>query len=143
MCVFCKIIKNELPSQKVYEDEFVLAFLDINPVNPGHTLVVPKNHVNNLLEASNEELSHLIIAVKKVSEAILKSLDYKAFNVELNNGAIAGQVVNHLHFHIVPRTENDGLLPWPGQQYKEGEMDDVAERIKSALRVEGQIKDVK
>jgi len=142
MCVFCKIIKNEIPSQKVYEDAFVTAFLDINPVNPGHTLVVPNNHVADMQSASNEDLSRMIIATKKVAKGILKALDYKAFNLEMNNGAIAGQVVNHLHFHIVPRTEDDGLTHWPGQQYKEGEMDDVADKIKKVLKTEGAINGV-
>lgn len=143
MCVFCKIVNNEIPSQKVYEDAFVVAFLDINPVNPGHTLVVPKSHVENFEEASNENLSHLIIAAKKVAMAIMKAMGYKAFNLEVNNGAIAGQVVNHLHFHIVPRREDDGLTHWPGKQYKEGQMDDVADRIRNELKKQGEINDVK
>ncbi len=143
MCVFCKIINNEIPSQKIYEDGFVVAFLDINPVNPGHTLIVPKKHVEDLLKASNEELSHLIIATKKVAKAILKALDYKAFNLELNNGAIAGQVVNHLHLHIIPRKEDDGLTHWPGKQYEEGQMANIAKQIKDVLKTEGAINDVK
>lgn len=142
MCVFCKIINNELPSQKVYEDGFVIAFLDINPVNPGHTLVVPKRHVPDMIEASNEDLSHLIIAGRKVAEAIMKSMGYKAFNIEVNNGAIAGQVVNHLHFHVVPRHEEDGLTHWPGEKYEEGEMEKVADKIKSELKKRGEIDNI-
>ncbi|MFZ5365128.1 MAG: HIT family protein [Patescibacteria group bacterium] len=143
MCVFCKIVNNEIPGQKVYENDFVAAFLDINPVNPGHVLVVPKNHIESLLAASNEELSHLIIAVKTVAKAVLAALNYEAFNLELNNGAIAGQVVNHLHFHIVPRKEGDGLTHWPGQQYREGEMEAVAEKIRNSLKVAGQINNIR
>lgn len=142
MDIFDKIIKNEIPSQKVYEDAFVVAFLDINPVNPGHTLVVPKNHVEDILSASNEDLSRMIIVTKKVAKAIMKAFDYKGFNIEVNNGAIAGQVVNHLHFHIVPRRGDDGLTHWPGQQYKEGEMDDVADKIRDVLKTEGAINSV-
>ncbi len=75
--------------------------------------------------------------------AVLKALNYKAFNIEINNGAIAGQVVNHLHFHIVPRKEDDGLAHWPGGQYEEGQMDDVAEKIKNELKKQGQIDSIK
>jgi len=142
MCVFCKIVNNEIPNKKVYEDAFVVAFLDINPVNPGHVQVVPKKHIEDVLSASNEDLSHIIIAVKKVAKAILESMDYPAFNIEVNNGAIAGQVVSHLHFHIVPRKEGDGLTHWPGGQYKQGEMTQIAEKIKNELRKEGAINEI-
>lgn len=133
-CLFCKIIKGEIPAAKVYEDDNVLAFLDIHPVNPGHTLIVPKIHFDNLLDADDEILKAMIVATKKVAAAILKGLKYEAFNLEENNGAIAGQVIPHLHWHIVPRTADDGLKHWPGKEYAEGEADDIVNKIKTQLQ---------
>lgn len=133
-CLFCKIINNEIPSVKVYEDENVLAFLDINPVNPGHTLIVPKIHSDNLLDTNDHVLQAMIVATKKVATAILLSLGYEAFNIEENNGKIAGQVIPHLHWHIVPRKADDGLKHWPGKSYQPGEADDIANKIKANLK---------
>lgn len=116
--------------------------MDINPVNQGHALIAPKKHVEDILSAGNEDLSHLIIASKIVAKAVMKALDYPAFNIEVNNGAVAGQMVNHLHFHVVPRKEDDGLKHWPGKQYGEGEMDDAADKIKAVLKTEGAINGV-
>lgn len=132
-CLFCKIIAGEIPGAKVYEDEKVLAFLDINPVNPGHTLAVPKNHYLNLEEIPEIELRELIIAVKKVGRAIKEGLGYAGYNLAVNNDPVSGQIVPHLHFHIIPRKEGDGLKLWPQRQYGEGEMEGVAEKIRKSL----------
>lgn len=133
-CLFCKIINKEIPAAVVYEDDAVLAFLDINPVNPGHTLLVPKIHSDNLLDADEQVLQSMIVATKKVAAAILLSLDYEAFNIEQNNGKIAGQVIPHLHWHIVPRKADDGLKHWPGKSYQPGEAEDLANKIKANLK---------
>jgi histidine triad (HIT) family protein len=133
-CLFCKIIKGEIPASKVYEDENVLAFLDIHPVNSGHTLIVPKKHSEGLLDADDEVLSQMVVVTKKVAAAILRSLGYEAFNLEQNNGPIAGQVIPHLHWHIVPRRADDGLKHWPGKEYGEGEANDVAVKIRSEIK---------
>ncbi|MFH2136866.1 MAG: HIT family protein [Patescibacteria group bacterium] len=132
-CVFCKIIKGELPSVKVYENHKTVAFLDINPANPGHTLVVPKEHFENLLDGGEEILKEIMLTIKKVAQGITKALDLKGFNVGQNNGAVAGQVVPHLHWHIIPRFENDGLEPWSRKEYKEGEMEEIGEKIKKEI----------
>ncbi len=132
-CVFCKIIKGEIPSVKVYENHKVVAFLDINPVNPGHTLVVPKEHFENLLDGGEEILKEIMFTIKKVAWGITKAFDLKGFNVGQNNGAIAGQIVPHLHWHIIPRFENDGLEPWPRKGYKEGEMAEIGEKIRKEI----------
>ena len=129
-CIFCKIINGEIPSYKVYEDDQTLAFLDINPVNPGHTLVVPKNHSENLIAADKKDLQALILAVKKITPAIMKGVEASGFNLGVNNGSVAGQVVNHLHFHLMPRFENDGHHLWSGKPYSPGEAEIVAEKIK-------------
>ena len=132
-CIFCKIIAGEIPSAKIYEDDKVLAFLDINPINPGHTLVIPKAHSGNLSAASEDDLVAVIKAVKKLAPAVIKGVGAQGLNLGVNNGAAAGQIVNHLHFHIMPRFEGDGYQLWGGKPYKEGEMEEVAEKIRKFL----------
>ena len=133
-CLFCKIINKEIPAVIVYEDYNVLAFLDIHPVNPGHTLIVPKIHSEGLLDADDKVFEQMIVATKKVAVAILQGLGYEAFNLEQNNGKIAGQVIPHLHWHIVPRSADDGLKHWPGKAYAEGEAEEIADKIRSEIR---------
>ena len=102
-CVFCAIAEAEIPSLKVYEDELVLAYLDINPFTKGHTLVIPKVHSTGLLDTSDETLAAVLARVKKIAAHLKKALPCDGFNILQNNGAAAGQTVMHLHFHIVPR----------------------------------------
>lgn len=132
-CLFCRIIAREIPSQGVYEDDSVYAFLDINPVNPGHVLVVPKKHSDGFHDADTETLERLIVATQKVALAVMKAMSTDGFNLEENNGAIAGQVIPHLHFHVVPRRPDDGLKHWPGTPYAADEAGTVAKRIREAL----------
>lgn len=108
-CIFCKIVGGEIPSHKIYEDDDVLAFLDINGKTTGHTLVIPKKHCVNILDADTENLSKVILAVKKVANHYVDDLKFTGFNLQVNNGQSAGQEVPHLHFHILPRG-NDSLL---------------------------------
>ena len=102
-CVFCAIAANEIPSFKVYEDDLVLAYLDINPFSKGHTLVIPKEHSSGLLDTSDETLAALVARVKKVASHLKATLPCDGFNILQNNGEAAGQTVMHIHFHIVPR----------------------------------------
>lgn len=132
-CIYCKIIAGELPSQKVYEDDIVVAFLDINPVNHGHTLVVPKEHFANLYETPDKILCHMMEVIKKLSITIKSAMGADGINLEMNNDPIAGQVIFHTHIHIVPRLEGDGLKHWPGTPYGEGEWEATAEKIKKVL----------
>ncbi|MBU0649219.1 HIT family protein [Patescibacteria group bacterium] len=132
-CLFCKIIKGEIPSEKVYEDDDFIAFLDINPVTPGHTLVVPKQHSDNVLDTDDEILEKMAKVLKKISHAVCQGLETQSFNLHQNSGKLSGQVVPHLHWHIVPRYEDDGLKIWPGKPYLEGEEKIVAEKIREAL----------
>ncbi|MEW6407327.1 MAG: HIT family protein [Patescibacteria group bacterium] len=133
-CLFCKIINREIPANFVYENDKVVAFLDIAPVNPGHTLVVPKEHCENILDASDETLAELILAVRKIGQAIQEGLGYQGFNLGVNNGRVAGQIVPHLHFHIMPRRVGDGLRLWPQRKYEVGEAEVVAEKIQKAIK---------
>jgi len=129
-CIFCKIIAGELPGYKVYEDEHTLAFLDINPVNYGHTLVVPKKHLINIEDVDEETLCRVIKTVKKVGLALKKKLGVPGYNVQVNNDPAAGLIVPHLHFHVVPRFPDDGLKLWLQKQYPEGAADEVLNKIK-------------
>lgn len=107
-CVFCKIIKGEIPAAIVYEDDFFIGFLDINPRSEGHTLIIPKIHTETLLDLPEEFASKLGLVIKGIALELVRILDAKGFNVLSNNGESAGQVVRHLHFHIIPRYEEKG-----------------------------------
>lgn len=101
-CIFCKIIKGEVPSYKIYEDDFVYAFLDINPSSPGHTLVIPKKHSENIFDIDKDDLERVIMVSKKISQK-MKDLGCDGINIYNNNGKDSGQIVFHFHMHIVPR----------------------------------------
>ncbi len=133
-CIFCKIIKGEIPSAKVYESESCIAFLDINPINKGHTLIVPKEHYENFEDIPDNVLSDLIIVAKKIVPEVIEAVGADAYNLGLNNGPKAGQVVPHAHLHIMTRFEGDGLRLWPGSKYAEGEMEKVKENIVKAIK---------
>src|SRR6476620_7470467 len=121
-CLFCKIINKEIPSDIVYEDADMIAILDINPVNIGHTLIIPKEHHLNLYELSDELLGKMAVAAKKLSIAIKHTMKADGINIEMNNDPVAGQLVPHAHIHIVPRFEGDGFTHWHGKRkYFEGE----------------------
>ncbi|HEP1645417.1 TPA: HIT family protein [Streptococcus pyogenes] len=109
-CIFCSIIQGDIPSSKVYEDEQVLAFLDISQTTKGHTLVIPKQHIRNLLEMTAETASHLFARIPKIARAIQSATGATAMNIINNNEALAGQTVFHAHVHLVPRyNEEDGI----------------------------------
>ena len=134
-CTFCKIVNGESPSYKVYEDRYILAFLDRNPVHEGHTLVIPKKHSETILDTDDETLRKLVVATRKISKAIYKGLKLKGFNIGINQFKVAGQAVPHLHIHIMPRHENDGLRLWPSREYEsELEKMKVLEKIRKLLK---------
>ncbi len=107
-CLFCKITKKEISAEVVYEDDNALAVLDIHPKAPGHTMILPKIHSDNLLDLPNEKIGPVFQAVKTVTEMIKKSLKPDAFTIGINNGRYSGQLVDHLHIHIIPRWQGDG-----------------------------------
>ena len=133
-CIFCKIIKGEIPCNKIYEDENVLAFLDISPVNKGHTLVIPKKHCTNVFDADEETLCNISKAVKKIAKAMRLALGIEGVNIQTNNGQTSGQVVMHLHTHIIPRYKGDGLKLWPQGKYKDKEAEEIKEKIVSFIK---------
>ena len=122
-CVFCAIAEGEIPSFKVYEDDLVLAYLDINPFSEGHTLVIPKAHFTGLLDTPPDVLKEIVVRVQKVAAHLKEALPCDGFNVLQNNGAAAGQTVPHIHFHIVPRCGTGGKISFASQ---EGNMDALA-----------------
>ncbi len=134
-CIFCKIAKGEIPCNKVYEDEKTLAFLDIGPVSKGHTLVIPKEHAEKIYDLSDESAAALIKGVKKVSKAIEKVFDCD-FNLLNNNGEKAGQLVNHVHIHIIPRRGDveEFEYTWPSSKYKKGEAQEIMDNIKNNIQ---------
>ena len=121
-CVFCGIAEGEVPSFKVYEDEQVLAYLDINPFAKGHTLVIPKEHYKALLDTDDKVLAELIVKVKRIAAHVALSIGCDGFNILQNNGDAAGQTVRHVHFHIIPRWNGDPLT----FENKKGDMDELA-----------------
>ncbi len=135
-CIFCKIIKGEIPAAKVYEDRDTFAFVDIRPASPkgGHTLVMPKKHYELITDISDKDMKELSLTIKKISKALMKY--GKGMNIIQNNKKIAGQYVNHVHFHLIPRFPNDGvdIEKWSVNKYKEGEIEKVAEKIKNLLK---------
>ncbi|MCR4274710.1 MAG: HIT family protein [Candidatus Campbellbacteria bacterium] len=131
-CIFCKIVAGKIPAEKVYEDEYTFAFLDLNPVNPGHTLVLPKKHFLNIFDTPEETLSHVVITAKKVATA-LKKTGCDGVNIVSNNGGISGQIVFHAHIHVIPRLADDGREQWHGKPYAEGEMQQTGEKIRNAF----------
>ncbi len=108
-CIFCKIINKEIPCFKVYEDDFVLAFLDINPVAPGHTLIIPKKHFENIFADEEEYLKRIILVAQKISQKIKKEGIGEGVNLYQANGSTAEQVVPHFHLHVIPRNSGDAI----------------------------------
>ncbi len=107
-CLFCKIIKKEIPAEIVYEDSATLAFLDINPRNPGHLLIIPKSHYGDIFGMPDSELSSLICTVKRMAIAAKEGMKADGVSISQSNGAAAGQVITHMHFHVIPRFETEG-----------------------------------
>ena len=129
-CIFCKIVKGEIPSTKIYEDSKILAFLDIAPVNIGHTLVIPKEHFINIYDTPEEILANMAKVAKKISQALKTQVGADGINVTMNNEKAAGQIIFHTHIHVIPRINTDGFGVWHGRRpYKDGEMADVAKKI--------------
>ncbi len=133
-CVFCKIVRGELPSFKVYEDEKTLAFLDIHPVSPGHTLVIPKaDNARNIFDISSEDWAATTEVARQVAHAVEKGTGADGVNIMMNNRSHAGQVVDHPHIHVIPRFKDDGLKQWHHNSYKDDEAQSLLDKIKSAL----------
>ena len=136
-CVFCGIAKGAIPSKKVYEDNSVIAVLDINPRNPGHTLVVPKKHYETIMEMPDNEAQTLFAAVKKMASVIKKATNADGVSISQSNGRAAGQIIPHVHFHVIPRFMNEGPVGLesilPSKRLDEQTMNKLVESIKTSM----------
>lgn len=133
-CIFCKIIKKEIPADFVYENDEVVAFLDIKPINKGHVLIVPKEHHEDMLSTPEAVLSEMIATTKNVANAIVKAVKADGFNIGVNTKPAAGQVVFHTHFHVIPRFKGDGLVHWPHKELPKEEMNKIKQSISKLLQ---------
>jgi histidine triad (HIT) family protein len=132
-CIFCEIASKSSEAEIVFENDKYIAFLDINPVNYGHTLVIPKAHYDNFLTIPAKELEELTKLTQYLSGAIKRALKADGFNVISNNGTTAGQSVFHFHYHIIPRYENDFHLRLRTIEYKTSEIESYAEKIRESV----------
>ena len=133
-CIFCKIVRGEIPSAKVYEDDTKLAFMDIGPVRPGHVLLIPKTHHERLTDMPGDDVADLASVLPALARAVVKAADADGFNIHQTNGACSGQVVPHVHLHVIPRHDDDGYsFRWQAGSYAEGELTRWREKIAAAL----------
>jgi histidine triad (HIT) family protein len=135
-CVFCKIIVGEIPSYQLYEDDYAFSFLDINPITRGHSLVMPKKHVEKISGLNSNAMSGFALAIQRVVKGVELALNPQGLNVFVNQGEVAGQVIPHLHVHVVPRSKDDGLeIVTPKVELTKEEFLETSKRIASSIRV--------
>lgn len=132
-CLFCRIIKGDVPAQRVYEDAQTLAFLDIKPVNPGHLLVISKRHSANLEEMEAADWQSLALAAQRLGRRLKERLGAPAYNFGINNGAEAGQEIGHLHIHLIPRFADDGHQSWGRQEYAPGDEEKIKDKLTDSI----------
>ena len=134
-CPFCNIVEHKAHAEILYESAKVLSFLDINPVNFGHTLVITKKHYDDFLSVPKSELDHMVRAVQTISYVIQNKLNCDGFNIVINNGIAAGQTVHHFHFHIIPRYHNDDFrFKLNLKKYSDNLMKEYADKIRAELK---------
>ena len=133
-CIFCQIVSGKVQSRKVYEDDKVLAILDINPANPGHTLLLTKEHYSIMPQVPDDEVGHVFMAAKSLSNSMLRSIDAKGTNIIVANGIAAGQRAQHFMVHVIPRKENDGVnFVLPQKTMEQPEIEAVGNKLIGAL----------
>lgn len=133
-CLFCKMVAGQIPVAKIYEDDVVLSFLDIGPISDGHTLVIPKQHFEKLHDCPSELLGRVCSRLGRIAAAVVAAMNSEGYNVLCNNGRAAGQLLEHLHFHIIPRNTGDAVFNrWPAYKYKEGKIEQIALKIRENL----------
>jgi histidine triad (HIT) family protein len=129
-CIFCKIVAGDIPSAKVFEDEHCLSFLDIGPLAPGHLLVIPKRHVERLWDLDRDDAAAIAEVLPKLAKVVVETTGAEGCNILQNNGEVSGQVVPHLHVHVIPRRSGDGLgYRWNAGSYGEGELDSMQAKM--------------
>ncbi|MEK7094620.1 MAG: HIT family protein [Patescibacteria group bacterium] len=133
-CLFCGIIEKRVPADIVFENETVVAFMDIHPTRPGHLLVVPKTHAKNVFDASWEALEPMFQFATKIAGALVKAVSADGVNFIMNNGSASGQMIFHSHLHLVPRFADDGLRHWPAMERTKEDIASDAEKIREELK---------
>ena len=137
-CVFCKIVAKQIPASIVLETEALLAFLDVNPLADGHLLVIPREHYERIIDVPDDTLAKLAASFPRLGRALLEVSGVAGFNLLQNNGSVAGQVVPHVHFHLIPRQEDDGLgYRWNAGSYPAGRDAEFAQAYRSVLSATG------
>lgn len=135
-CIFCAIAAGRMPCTKVYENDRMLAFLDIGPISDGHTLVIPKAHYERLYQCPADILAEAAKVIGLLGRPVAEAVRADGYNVLCNDGLAAGQVVEHVHFHIIPRKSGDGVFSrWPAYKYPDGKAEAIAEKIKNILKL--------
>jgi histidine triad (HIT) family protein len=132
-CIFCEIIDGKSPAEIIYENETILAFLDIHPMNYGHTLVIPKEHHPDFSEIPRNILSELVYVVQHIARAVQRGMDCEGYNIVVNNGRVAGQSVFHSHFHVIPRFNSDYHLKLNLKKYPGSSIQEYAEKIRKEI----------
>src|SRR3989338_8414801 len=133
-CIFCQIVSGKVQSRKVYEDDKVLAILDINPANPGHALLLTKEHYSIMPQIPDDEVAHVFMAAKSLSNSMLRSIDAKGTNIIVANGIAAGQRAQHFMANVIPRKENDGVnFVLPQKTMEQQEIEAVGNKLVVAL----------
>lgn len=133
-CVFCKIVKKEIPAEIIYEDGYVVVFMDISPASKGHLLIIPKKHRVMFHEMSNEGAEKMMKAARMITESMFNNVSDEGYNLVMNNGIHAGQEINHCHLHIIPRVKSDGInFHWNHVKYEEGEITKFSKKIRNGL----------
>ena len=130
-CLFCKIVNKEVPGKIVYEDDVCLAFMDLSQVTDGHTLVIPKTHYNNFLEADDDVIAHMFVVAKKVGNQLVDKLGAKGMNLLSNINEVAGQSINHFHIHLIPRYDvNEGIKIEFTDRSDDVDLDEIYNKVK-------------
>jgi histidine triad (HIT) family protein len=133
-CVFCKIVAGQIPSARVYEDDACIAFLDIGPLADAHLLIVPKEHYEWITDMPAQAVAAVTQSIPQLAQAVMKVTGASGFNVLQNNGKVSGQAVPHVHFHIIPRREGDGLgYRWNAGKYPEGRLQELQQAVRDAM----------
>ena len=133
-CIFCKLANGDIPTNTVYEDDYLRAIMDVSPANKGHIIILPKSHAANIFELEDCYIEKAFVLAKKIAAALKKLLNCDGVNILQNNGEAAGQTVFHFHVHIIPRYEGDNCkITWVPGSYSEGEASELAKNISGLI----------
>ncbi len=133
-CIFCKIINHEIPSKLIYDDNDFMAILDVAPATKGHVLILPKEHAATLIDLSDDKASKILVLAKKIIAAMIKVHGFNNYNIVQNNGKLAGQTVDHLHLHLIPRYSIDEVGLWTPHENDPSVTDELAKKVHDLIQ---------